>query len=64
MFIAGVLKGDGKLSYDDAYAAGSAVEIFNNKEFEGMSRGVARCCLTAQRCLFHQQLARFTVSPR
>lgn len=33
---AGELKGDGKITYDDAYAAGSAVEIFDGKEFEGV----------------------------
>lgn len=32
---AGKLKGDAKLTYEDSYAAGSAVDVFDNKEFEG-----------------------------
>jgi hypothetical protein len=34
----GELKGDGKITYDDAFAAGSAVDLFNGKEFEGVVR--------------------------
>lgn len=31
----GALKGDGTVSYEDPFAAGSAVEWFNNKEWKG-----------------------------
>lgn len=32
---AGKLKGDAKITYEDNYAAGSAVDVFDNKEFQG-----------------------------
>lgn len=31
----GALKGDGTVTYEDPFAAGSAVEWFNNKEWKG-----------------------------
>lgn len=38
----GALKGDGTVSYEDPFAAGSAVEWFNNKEWKGEGVMVAR----------------------
>ena len=32
---AGTLKGDGKVTYEDPYTAGSAVDLFHDKEFMG-----------------------------
>lgn len=33
----GALKGDGTITYEDPFSAGSAVEWFNNKEWKGRS---------------------------
>lgn len=44
---AGELKGDGKITYDDAYAAGSAVELFHEKDFQGALATSAASCLPA-----------------
>lgn len=35
---AGKFKGDCKISYDDPYAAGSACDLFNGKDFSGTQR--------------------------
>jgi len=33
----GALKGDGTVSYEDPFSAGSAVEWFNNKDWKGVT---------------------------
>lgn len=40
----GALKGDGTVSYEDPFSAGSAVQWFNDKEFKGGYVAVW-CCL-------------------
>lgn len=45
----GALKGDGTVSYEDPFSAGSAVEWFNEKEWKGES-GCATMWLTHQQC--------------